>query len=437
MIVEGLLVSRRSLGRKLAFADVSIVSDDGDRCLKVIFSWKAFLGRQPSPAPHRKLEALDELDEDFPTKTSCLPFGARVKLELGSEHKGNREVLRWKIVEHPKVTAEKSASLGTGDAISCSEYLRARKLSHLVAEQCKPNKITRGPKDTKENLAKAGTQSLTSGTVSDLTHGGKKTKAKRAKIFASWVLERFFGVHSDNGTFEKTCCQPCAAIDDQFQCYHVLDVAGGKGTLSLELMVQQMEAFNAVRGPISSCTVIDPLVRGGDSSHMSKRIIRARSKLERGKNQSQPCSPTKHHASNGSDREGIEEDMGNLIHFEAINFDQDNFVHLWSKCNRHDVSEPSPGDRRQTKPLLLGMHPDEPTETIVDTALKHSLPFAVVPCCVFADLYPNRKLRNEEGGETPVRTYEQFIEYLLAKDASIRIETLPFQGKCTVIYRTG
>ncbi|EJK65276.1 hypothetical protein THAOC_13883 [Thalassiosira oceanica] len=347
-------------------------------------------------------------------------------MELGSKHNGNLEVLRWKIVEHPKVTAEQSASVGTGDAILCSEYLRARKLSHLVAEQHKPNKTAGGPKGKKENRVKVKTQSLSPGIVSDLTHGGKKTKAKRAKIFAKWVLERFFGVHSGEGTFEKAFCQPCAAIDGQSQRYHVFDVAGGKGTLSLELMVQQTEAFNAARGPISICTVIDPLIRGGDTNHMSKRVIRARSKL---KNQSQPCS--------GSDCEGMEEDAGNLIRFEAINFNEDSFTHLQSSCDHHDVSN-RPGDGRQRKLLLLGMHPDEPTEAIIDVALKHGLPFAVVPCCVFADLYPNRKLWSEEqGGEIPVRTYEQFIEYLLAKDKSLRIETLPFQGKCNVIYRTG
>ena len=429
MIVEGLLVSRRSLGRKLAFADVSIASDDGDdgdRCLKVIFSWDAFLGRESSSSPDRMLEApLDALDEDFPAKNSSLPFGARVKMELGSKHNGNLEVLRWKIVEHPKVTAEQSASLGPGDAISCSEYLRARKQSHLVAEQCKPKKITRGPKGTNESRTKVETQALSPGTVSELTHGGKKAKAKRAKIFAKWVLERFFGVHSDEGTFERTFCQPCAVIDGPPEHYHVFDVAGGKGTLSLELMVQQMEEFNTERGPISVCTVIDPLVRGGDTHNMSKRLIRARSN----RNQSQPCSRNQNNASNGLDQE-------DLIRFQAVNFNEGNFAHLWSSCNRHDFSKPSPGDGRQRKLLLLGMHPDEPTEAIIDVALKHGLPFAVVPCCVFADLYPNRKLWSEEDGETPVRTYEQFLEYLLAKDASLRIETLPFQGKCNVIYRT-
>ena len=32
---------------------------------------------------------------------------------------------------------------------------------------------------------------------------------------------------------------------------------------------------------------------------------------------------------------------------------------------------------------VIGLHPDEATEAIVDCALAHNKPFAVVPCCVF------------------------------------------------------
>ena len=38
------------------------------------------------------------------------------------------------------------------------------------------------------------------------------------------------------------------------------------------------------------------------------------------------------------------------------------------------------------------MHPDQATEPIVDAALLYGLPFAVVPCCVFAELAPQRRL---------------------------------------------
>jgi len=36
------------------------------------------------------------------------------------------------------------------------------------------------------------------------------------------------------------------------------------------------------------------------------------------------------------------------------------------------------------------MHPDQATESIVDFALHFNKPFAVIPCCVFPRLFPNR-----------------------------------------------
>ena len=39
------------------------------------------------------------------------------------------------------------------------------------------------------------------------------------------------------------------------------------------------------------------------------------------------------------------------------------------------------------------MHPDQATESIVDMALKYEKPFAIVPCCVFAQENPHRRLK--------------------------------------------
>eukprot|EP00121_Abeoforma_whisleri_P010589 Awhi_evm1s9769 len=82
--------------------------------------------------------------------------------------------------------------------------------------------------------------------------------------------------------------------------------------------------------------------------------------------------------------------------------------------------------------MVIGMHPDEATELIVDEALKSGKPFAVVPCCVFPSLFPDRKL--EDG--SPVRTYEQFITYLLQKHPSIQKDTLADLGGSNVILYT-
>lgn len=79
----------------------------------------------------------------------------------------------------------------------------------------------------------------------------------------------------------------------------------------------------------------------------------------------------------------------------------------------------------QTCSALVGLHPDEVTEPIVDYALKYGKPFAVVPCCVFAHLFDRPQ----------VSSYHKFCEYLANKDPSIRVDFLPVDGKNKVIYR--
>ena len=90
--------------------------------------------------------------------------------------------------------------------------------------------------------------------------------------------------------------------------------------------------------------------------------------------------------------------------------------------------------------VVLGMHPDQATEDLVDLALAHDKPFAVVPCCVFWKRHPNRKTPQGKA----VRTWEQFCEYLLAKGDTaekksnrIQVATLPFPGRNVVLYSLG
>jgi len=82
---------------------------------------------------------------------------------------------------------------------------------------------------------------------------------------------------------------------------------------------------------------------------------------------------------------------------------------------------------------LVGMHPDQATEPIVDLALSLGKPFAVVPCCVYGRCFPRRKTASGE----PVNTYDDFVEYLLAKSPSCACMELPFEGRNKVVYSTG
>ena len=87
--------------------------------------------------------------------------------------------------------------------------------------------------------------------------------------------------------------------------------------------------------------------------------------------------------------------------------------------------------------LVLGMHPDQATDAAVTFACERGLPFAVVPCCVYAKEFSRRRLRDG----TQVTTHEQLCAYLMEKTsasgAEVRMSTLDMRGKNVVIWSLG
>ena len=80
---------------------------------------------------------------------------------------------------------------------------------------------------------------------------------------------------------------------------------------------------------------------------------------------------------------------------------------------------------------VIGLHSDEATELIVDAALKYGRPFAVVPCCVFPRLFPQRRL----AGGGAVRTTAELCAYLLEKTPDLETDFLPLTGRNKIIFR--
>mmetsp|Transcript_4314 Transcript_4314/g.10456 ORF Transcript_4314/g.10456 Transcript_4314/m.10456 type:complete len:113 (-) Transcript_4314:244-582(-) len=79
------------------------------------------------------------------------------------------------------------------------------------------------------------------------------------------------------------------------------------------------------------------------------------------------------------------------------------------------------------------MHPDQATGAIVQHAVNLNIPFAVVPCCVFGNLFSGRR-RSEDGNV--VSSYEDLLQWLCerAPPGSIQSTFLPFVGKSKVLY---
>ena len=85
----------------------------------------------------------------------------------------------------------------------------------------------------------------------------------------------------------------------------------------------------------------------------------------------------------------------------------------------------------ESSDVLVGLHSDQATESIVDAALELNKSFAVVPCCVFPSMFPERLTQE---GRT-VTTQKEFVDYLLRKDKDINVKFLPFKGRNAVVYK--
>jgi hypothetical protein len=167
----------------------------------------------------------------------------------------------------------------------------------------------------------------------------------------------------------------------------VLDVAGGRGDLCLEL---------ALRG--WRCVVVDPRENCGLLSRKQRKRLR------------QGARPS----------DGAAAGFGR----ERCLFGTAATVDAHSALRTQQLLE--------GVGLLVGLHPDAATEAIVELAIERGLPWAVVPCCVFARLFPERRHRGRS-----VRTHAQLCEYLQARAAGARRTTLPFAGQNTVVYHLG
>ena len=210
----------------------------------------------------------------------------------------------------------------------------------------------------------------------------------------------------------KTCARDAEAfaawllqqspLGDAIRRDGVLDVAGGSGELS---MLLKMEGV--------SSTVVDPRACSGNLPRRQRKILR--------KSGTAPY-----------------------------------------KTVAAPFLYPFPTDAKDTSALgplvescgaVLGLHPDQATDAVVDAALALGKPFAVVPCCVFAREFTHRRLPCSDGsgsgsgsgsgavavaaGDRAVTSREDLIEYIAAKHPSIQRATIDCPGANVVLFSLG
>jgi hypothetical protein len=378
-----IVVRRRSMGKHLLFSQLKIITQETDKQERKDDDDATNL----HPATDTFIQVLfrrhsslwdRSRNDTFPTKNSSLPYGAVIKIQLHQmecdnsqinhgppdDNNSKYEVIRWFMLMDPRAEALKDASAASESiksddqesGISQHVYFKARMDQFLKYNPCVNSQ---GRKDKK--IKPVYEDETKPGDIADsVAHGNKKHKAMRAKLFAAFLIESF-----GQQMFQE----------DHGSAPAILDVAGGKGMLSLELSLQSQ----------SQCTIIDPLVRG-------KRV-----KQEY----------------NSRTMKRIQKANGNVPLHLAQSFRLNEKCLELVKCST----------------IIVGLHPDECTEDIIDAALLTNKPAAIIPCCVFASLFPERKLKNGK----LVCSYDDFLLYLMEKDERISCCALPFEGKNQVL----
>jgi hypothetical protein len=241
--------------------------------------------------------------------------------------------------------------------------------------------------------------------------GAAAPKDRRHAIFAEWVAKELLRLPVES----RDCCpnsdrdpaQHCTGESDEdaeggghAARAVVLDIAGGKGHLSAALREHQLEAL-----------LVDPCALSGRSSTMEAGTFAERAARSQPELKPNLCAVEPEPEPEPEPR--LDPAPVRALTLQALVAAEPELV---SSCA-----------------AIVGLHPDEATECLVDVALAHGRPFAVVPCCVMPHLFPERRLASSGA---VVRKLGAFVEYLREKDPRIRVTTLPFQGRNTLLYMT-
>jgi hypothetical protein len=207
----------------------------------------------------------------------------------------------------------------------------------------------------------------------------------------------------------------------------VVDVAGGSGHVSLAFALAGVQS-----------TVIDSRPTAGLLPSRDRKFWKNRLKQQQQQQQStnlipdfeycQPAStivPFKvHRAWFGSKIVGVDTSFRHP--------DEEDIPIIGADDNDKEIGDSGPLSPLHDASAIVALHPDEATAAIVQYAVKHRIPFVIVPCCVFARLFPHRCKKDGQF----VSTYDELLDWIQEQHPSIQRTELPFEGRNVALWST-
>ena len=272
----------------------------------------------------------------------------------------------------------------------------------------------------------AAIQSSANTTVKTKTNNrhGAKDKSRFSK-FAQFILDEFGGY--------EVLRHPTV---QQSSTASVLDVAGGAGGLAFEL---------AIKRDIPTIVVDTKPLRW--NSQQQRHIRFRQGCLDALESESDTLLKNSQLARNLYERFDYQKEE-QVVQYQTLldssfilkNIDEEetacettngNSV-IESKLRNLLLSNDGYGKRKVS--VIVGCHPDQATDHIIDIGLALRIPWAIVPCCVFPSLFVERRIRANDGGTRLVRSYEDLCDWISQKDPRIQQGILPFRGRNKVFY---
>eukprot|EP00392_Amoebophrya_sp_AT5.2_P015345 g15547.t1 len=274
--------------------------------------------------------------------------------------------IRRKTTDGPE--AETTATTTSCGNPACE--FRHEFLSRFEADQLRESaEASARCREEYERLALAHTRTLDGTRTTSIV-----SKHKRASVFAEWFAEKYG--NKLKTTLNDSSNTSSSLVQDKDLL--ILDVAGGSGDLSVILRAEH--GFRNVY-------TIDPWKprrwKTWQLRKMQDRTLVSRK------------------------REFDDESETNCGSAQILDahFVQESFPMIWGgRAVASDDSGPPIGCSDRLRLLIgrcdviVGLHPDQATEAIVACAQQLKKPFAVVPCCVFAHLFPGRELMDVHYG---------------------------------------
>ena len=290
-------------------------------------------------------------------------------------------------------------------------------------------------------------------------HGARNQN--RHKEFVKWLMQTFSSELKSSSTTSQ-----------EQGPYHVLDVAGGKGETAARLCMchnQRVVMVDPRPADVVDCFLkqVLPKIPNKWQKRLQQRQEQYQQEQELGREQ-QPGQEQEQNQSSSSPSlsksDCVVTDLVGKRFRQIVSTLDDTTIESCEEL----------GDAVKKSSLIIGLHADGATEAIVDAALCYQKPFVVVPCCVFPNFFRHRFVTVDDGNSTvdsdtsmsitsaskpaasatatatttkrrttkqkrqiPVRTHEQFCQFLLQKDSRFKMEQLPFEGRNIAIYWDG